>query len=233
MSTGGEPVGAVVQRTKAATTTQATSLTTTLGSNVTTGNLLIALITVTSGSSGITMPGGWTQRASDTAQTCNTFIYDHTTTSTTDKSLVLTLPAGGAVVYLIEAAGLIGFDVTSKTDSASSASTYTVSVTPTTASSYVIGFTSFNTAAVTTSFSGSSGTVLVDETAQTGSTSATFHDAYGESNTTQKTSVAVTVTTTAAVGYYELIAAVYKASTAAPARQSIIIGQAVNRSYTY
>jgi hypothetical protein len=226
-------VGTVVQRTKAVTTTQATSLTTTLGSNVTTGNLLIALITVTSGSSGITMPGGWTLRASDTAQSCNTFIYDHTTTGTADKSLVLTLPAGGAAVYLIEAAGLMGFDLASVTSSATSASTYTASVTPTTASSYVIGFTSYDTAAVTTSFSGSSNAVLVDETAQAGSTSQTFHDAYGESNTTQTTSVAVTVTTTAAVQSYELIAAVYKATTAAPALQSIITGQAVNRSYTY
>lgn len=200
---------AVLQRVKAATTTQATTLTATLPNPTTVGATQIALITVTSGSSGITMPGGWTQRATNTSQLANCFIYDHAVTATNQQSLTLTLPSGGAVIYLIEVSGLNGFDVSGTASAAGpTSSIVTGSVTPTTTSSYLLAFAAHDT---NTTDSFGAPVVLVDQQTLTGA-STSFHSAYAEGTTVSTSATTATITSAVAASGWETLFVAYKSS---------------------
>lgn len=200
----------VRQRVKAATTTQATTLTATLPGTVQTGNLLVALITATAGSAGITMPAGWTQRAVNTNGAPNSFVYDHTTTSTSDNAVTLTLPSGGAVIYLLELAGTTGFGVSAVTDGPGPSASYTAGpLTPTTAKSLLLAFTAY---ATNTAMTFGAPVTEVDEHQLAGATSALFHNGYAEASITATTAQSVTITPATSASGWETILLTYKLS---------------------
>lgn len=200
-----------IQRVKANTTANSTTLTATLPNPTTVGATEIALITTTSGSSGITMPAGWTQRATNTTQSANCFVYDRVVTTTSQQSLTLTLPSGGAVIYLIEATGLNGFDVSAASSGAGpSASLVSGTATPTTANSYLLSFVAHDTNA-TDAFGAP--VTLVDQHTLTGSTTS-FHSAYAEGSVTGTTGRTVTVTPSVSASGWETLLVVYKAAAA-------------------
>lgn len=229
----------VIQRVKAATTSQATTLTATLPGAATVGATQIALITTTSGSSGITMPAGWTQRATNTTMSANCFVYDRAVTATNQTSLALTLPSGGAVIYLLEVGGLLGYDVSAATNGGGpSASFSSGSVTPTTADSYLLGFVAYDT---NTAMTFSSPLAEVDEHHLAGATSALFHNGYGEGVVAGTTARSYTVTPAASASGWETLLVAYKATSpvvvqsgalVAAADASMSIGGAVTPLWT-
>lgn len=206
----------VLQRAKAATAAAATGLTVTLPGATTTGATQVLLIVTSSGSAISTAPTGWTQRASTTAQSNNMYLFDHTTSSTSDKTVTASFASGAASAYLIEANGVVAFDTAVTASGAGPSASYgTGSLTPDVSSgaAWLIAVTDSITN-VTDSFSSPVTAADSQYTAISGKT--VIQSAYADGTVTSGTATSVTVTPSASASGWETILASYKVQAPPP-----------------
>lgn len=209
----------VLQRARAITPTQGTSTTVTLPGPTTVGSRVVLLVT-TSQSAGLSAaPTGFTQRGVMTAQTANTYMYDRITAGTSEASVTVTHPTGGAVLYLIEAVGVVGFTAVATANAGgpvASVATGTLTPNVTSGAAWLVALATFNDEAQTLS-GFSAPLTLADQAYQNQITSRWFHNGYADAVVTTAGARSATATATGAVTGWELVFGAYQVEAPVPA----------------
>lgn len=209
----------VLQRARAVTASQATSTTVTLPGATTVGSRRVLLVTTSQGAGLSAAPTGFTQRGVSNAQQANTYLYDKVTASTSETSVTVDHPLGGAVLYLVEAVGVVAFTAAATANAGGPvASVSTGNLTPNVSSgaAWLVALATFNDESQTLA-GFSAPLTLADQAFQSNISSRWFHNGYADGLVTTSGATSATATATGAVTGWELVFGAYQVEAPAPA----------------